>query len=114
MTKDLVDGHFKLELEDDEEMPIIPSIARYYKKYGADWYDTNTYKNEAFQKSEVSETSLISIGLKSYVNKEYISHNALVGEEYRTTRIEYGDDWYLVGQYKEGEIPVGQRVRIEN
>ena len=37
---------------------------------------------------------------------------ALVNGEYRPTRFEFSDDWYLVGLYPAGQIPVGLKVRI--
>ena len=35
----------------------------------------------------------------------------LLGTEWIQTRVEYSDDWYLVGLYRSGEIPEGLQIR---
>jgi len=42
------------------------------------------------------------------------SLDVCVDGEYRMTRIEYSDDWYLYGLFEAGSIPVGLKVRVYN
>lgn len=36
----------------------------------------------------------------------------LMGTEWKPTIIEHSDDWYLVGLYRSGQIPMGLQVRV--
>ncbi len=38
--------------------------------------------------------------------------DVMVDGKYRTTRIEYDDDWYLYGLFEAGRIPVDLIVRV--
>jgi len=99
MTKDLIDGHYNLFLtvpftsfEDDPAgAVIIPSDARNFKRFGADYYDQSTWENSSLLQSELA--------------MEFARHvYEMATQKYLTDAVSWdGDGFYTAA----GRIPLG-------
>jgi len=57
ITQDLVDCHYELRFENAEWGNINPCAARYFRRYGADYYDHNTWIGDIERSDLAVETS---------------------------------------------------------
>jgi hypothetical protein len=71
MTGELVDGHFSLGLKNgDNVVEIAPFADRYYRRFGADYYDESTWENSGLGKSEIMEAPMLLNTVQNYLPNE--------------------------------------------
>jgi len=69
------------------------------------------YDPEVDRLAMYSDDERIHLHCGDCIEVQKIDITSSESEPWQSTRVEHGEDWYLVGLYKQGEIPIGLRVR---